>query len=87
MTWDYRLVEYVQTISGEKYSTLFIHEVYYDEDKNITGYLNMCAPQGDNLEEITADLNYMVAALKKPILKLSELKKLIKKGSKNDNEK
>ena len=45
------------------------HEVYYNEDGEVTGYTETpCDPYGETVEELTANLLQMSAALLDPVL-------------------
>ena len=72
MIWNYRVYRHVIVIDDtETEDYLAIHETYYDgsEDDNIvlvsTEAIN---PSGFDLAELTATLNQMLEATKKPIL-------------------
>ena len=79
--WNYRVVEkdvtYKIDCSEMEYENVSysIHEIYYDEEGNITmwsaesiaGYGEAC------VKDLKADLEYMLEACSKPILKESDL--------------
>lgn len=70
MTWNYRVIRKRHHFPGQPdHEELGIHEVYYDEDGNPASVtMDSMKPSGNTLEELAADLRYMVAALNKPIL-------------------
>lgn len=63
MSWNYRVMSIDR---GETYE---IHEVYYDEGGTPRAYTaNSVKPSGADLRELRSDLQWMLAALDKPIL-------------------
>lgn len=79
--WNYRVVEknrkYKIDCSEIEYENVSysIHEVYYDEDGSITMWSQSpISPFGDgDWRDLKADLEYMLEACSKPILKKSDL--------------
>lgn len=77
--WNYRVVEKV--LSKYKHDASYdttsyeIHEVYYDEDDSITMWsTEPIAGYGEgDWRDLKADLEYMLEACSKPILKESDL--------------
>jgi len=65
--WNYRVVE--------KNTSYSIHEIYYDEDGNITMWSaeSIIAYGEGCVKDLKADLEYMLEACSKPILKESDL--------------
>ena len=68
--WNYRIVK--KTYYGEP---LFgIHEVYYSEDgKPEMVTVDPVGPAGDTFEELLSDVEFMVAALTKPVLDYEDI--------------
>lgn len=79
--WNYRVVEKNITnkidCSNIEYDTTSyeIHEVYYDEDDNITMWsAESISPYGEGcLKDLEVDIKFMFEACSKPILKESDL--------------
>lgn len=81
--WNYRVVEKV--LSKHEHDTTYdttydttsyeVHEVYYDEDGNITMWSeDSIIPYGEGcLKDLEVDIKFMLEACSKPILKESEL--------------
>lgn len=77
--WNYRVVEKV--LSKHEHDTLYdttsyeIHEVYYDEDDNITMWsAESIIPYGEGcVKDLEVDIKFMFEACSKPILKESDL--------------
>ena len=79
MTWEYRVVkrtmkagEHAPGIPAEDETWLSIHEYFSPADWNggkgsIT--VDGMEPQGDTLDELREDLEHMLAALDKPVLR------------------
>ena len=65
-TWNYRIM-----INEDGHYS--IREVFYDAEKKIEGWTDECSPFGENLEELTNDMNYMMQALQREILVESEI--------------
>jgi roadblock/LC7 domain-containing protein len=80
-TWNYRIIEYPKD-KKTKIACFMIHEVYYDNGKIVSYTCNSVKALGETAEELIADLNMMLEATKKPVLKLKELDKEIKKNNK-----
>lgn len=72
MTWNYRVISRTDPSgSGELFG---IHEVYYDSIGRVEGWTEEpCDPFGESLSELRADLEMMMAALEKPVLKEADL--------------
>jgi hypothetical protein len=67
MSWNYRVIESVTGFT--------IHDVYYNDAGAITNVsVDEVAAYGETLDELRSDLEHYVAALEKPVLKLSEIK-------------
>lgn len=60
MSWDYRVHK---DSSGHH-----IIETYYDDNHKVKTYSGPMEVYGETLEELRADLSYMLTALDKPIL-------------------
>ena len=79
--WNYRVVEKNTTnkidCSDMEYENVSysIHEVYYDEDDNITMWsAESISPYGEGcLKDLEVDIKFMFEACSKPILKESDL--------------
>lgn len=79
--WNYRVVEKNITnkidCSEIEYDTTTygVHEVYYDEDDNITMWsAESISPYGEGcLKDLEVDIKFMFEACSKPILKESDL--------------
>lgn len=77
--WNYRVVEKV--LSKHERDTSYdttvyeVHEVYYDEDDNITMWsVEPIAPYGEGcVKDLEVDIKFMLEACSKPILKESDL--------------
>lgn len=79
--WNYRVVEKNTTnkidCSDIEYDTTVyeVHEVYYDEDDNITMWsAESISPYGEGcVKDLEVDIKFMLEACSKPILKESDL--------------
>ena len=79
--WNYRVVEKNITdkidCSNIEYDTTVyeVHEVYYDEDGNITMWsAESIIPYGEGcVKDLEVDIKFMLEACSKPILKESDL--------------
>lgn len=79
--WNYRVVEkdvtYKIDCSEMEYENVSysIHEVYYDEDGNITMWsAESISPYGEVcVKDLEHDLKFMLEACSKPVLKESDL--------------
>jgi hypothetical protein len=72
MTWNYRVVR----IEEEEYDRYQLYEVYYDDDGKIEDMTeDSMHPYGESVEELQNDLEYMMEALKQPVLDMKELEK------------
>ena len=77
--WNYRVVEKV--LSKHEHDTSYdttvyeVHEVYYDEDDNITMWsAEPISPYGEGcIKDLEVDIKFMLEACSKPILKESDL--------------
>lgn len=71
MTWNYRVIKY----DTDKDVICRIHEVFYNENRDIEGFTKEAVfPQGESLEELISDLQLMIGdARKNPVLSLKEL--------------
>lgn len=72
MIWNYRVVVRQDPDAlSEQYE---IHEIYYDSSGQIEAWTEEpCAPFGESLAELTADMELIGLALSKPPLKEQEL--------------
>ena len=67
MGWNYRVLAHKQF--DEVY--FYIHEVYYDEEGNPDGYVEIpVSPQSEEIKGMRWQLNKMNEALSKPIIKI-----------------
>lgn len=79
MYWNYRVIEKAVNMVEEGYeyctTSYTINEVYYDEDGSITMWsAEPIAGYGEgDWRDLKADLEYMLEACSKPILKESDL--------------
>jgi hypothetical protein len=73
MTWKYKVMRKTDPFGAlEHYG---FHEVYYNEDGEVTGYTETpCDPYGETVEELTANLLQMSAALLDPVLNYDAVK-------------
>jgi hypothetical protein len=72
MTWNYRVI--CRTVPAGPGELFGIHEVYYDSAGRIEYWTeDPCEPFGESLAELHADMERMLAALDKPVLRESEL--------------
>ena len=79
--WNYRVVEkdviYKIDCSEMEYENVSysIHEIYYDEDGNITMWsAESIIPYGENcVKDLEVDIKFMLEACSKPVLKESDL--------------
>lgn len=69
-TWNYRVLKH----TPEKGHTYYaIHEVYYADDGATNGHTeNAVWPVGETIEELRADINRMLLALDRPVIKATE---------------
>lgn len=75
--WNYRVVR----TEEEQYDSYQLYEVYYDDDGKIEGMTeNAMQPYGESVEELQNDLEYMMEALKQPVLDMKELEKQFKEN-------
>ena len=67
MTWKYKVMRKIDSLGAlEHYG---FHEVYYNDLREVTGYTETpCDPYGETVEELTANLLQMSAALLDPVL-------------------
>lgn len=69
MSWNYRVIRHYD-LNGNPY--LAVHDVYYrTQDDGTTLYSWGDTPahlQGENMEELTAELERMSEALRKPVI-------------------
>ena len=76
MQWNYRIVS-EEAPEGE---FLQLYEIYYDDGKIIGMLENPSKPYGENIDELQADMNYMMDAFRRPVLKLKDLENAFKRG-------
>lgn len=51
-----------------------IHEVYYDDEGEVTTYTTEpTSPRGENIEELRQSLEWMMEATKKPVLNYDKI--------------
>lgn len=77
MSWNYRVInrKYNHPLTGEETNEYGIYEVFYN--KNGTIYAcskHKMEPHGETIYELIADLEFMKAALEKPILNYDDIK-------------
>ncbi len=75
--WNYRIIERLQ----QGTTTYGIHEVYYDNNNQITNWSEPMDAYGESLEELKSDLEAQLKAFDKPVLfeTRDESKKLVEK--------
>ena len=74
--WNYRVVRTERQTKKEQYDIYQLYEVYYDDDGKIEGMTeNAMQPYGESLEELKNDLQWMMEALREPVLDMEELEK------------
>ncbi len=67
MVWNYRVIEHDKMFC--------IHEVYYNDNGDITAISEDAMPQhGETLEELANDMKYFLQALNRPVLSKEEIK-------------
>jgi hypothetical protein len=73
MVWNYRVVHHQKTDNFDEYYSLV--ECFYD-DGQLFAYSKdiLC---GDSIDELRSSLQYMMAALDKPVIEKSNLPKTI----------
>jgi len=79
-TWNHRVIHHN---TSELHDSYAIHEVHYRGDKIIGFTEDPVGVVGNDVDELFRELNLMKDALSHPILKLTELSDLIKKGLDN----
>lgn len=68
MTWNHRIIKKLDSLANVYYE---IHEVYYDNRGNPDGWTeDPVTPYGTNLEDLHADLAYLLNALDKPVMEI-----------------
>ncbi len=71
MNWNHRVIK-TETPDGPWFA---IHEVYYDDEGNLSGYSEKpVAVCGEGFDEIEETLKRMLRALEKPILAYGDFK-------------
>lgn len=76
MTWEYRVIRFLNAMPGGKIlDWLQIHRVYYRGDTISAWEPDPSKPGGESLEELREDLLLISMALEKPILKAEEMPK------------
>lgn len=68
MSWNYRVIEHHDTDGNPYYQ---IHEVYYDPSDVISWSVDAIEPLGESVEDLREDLEAMLAAFHKPVLRLT----------------
>jgi hypothetical protein len=69
MTWNYRVFKTTE----DGVESFDIHEVYYDKSGKPRSFTeNPCRPYGHSVEELKADLIYMLEAVNLPVLTISD---------------
>jgi len=83
MSWNYRLCKQtVTTPSGELETVFAIHEVYYEEDGQITAWTERPAyPMGETRDEFLGDMYHYRQAVEKGIVDLDVAHPEIKEES------
>jgi len=72
MSWNYRVIR-----SPLEATSLGIHEVYYDEEGRPSSWTEEpCGAVGDNLLELRAEVQYMMEAFERPVLRIVDGNKL-----------
>ncbi len=59
--WNYRIVK-------NRKGTYEMREVYYDQDRHPTAWVDPTVVEGDELEDIRGDMASRMEALKRPVL-------------------
>lgn len=68
--WNYRVIHHDNNDAGGYY----IHEVYYDKNDQIMGWVDPVEPFGETRRELLLDLLHMLMdAIDTPVLSLKEL--------------
>lgn len=71
MTWNYRVV---RKVYNDETILWGIHEVFYDDEGNPKAVtVDAIAPESESEEGIKTVLEWMLAALEKPILEYSDI--------------
>lgn len=80
MSWNYRVVRHYDELG----SNVEFHEIYYEDEaqKVVKCWSGPVRPWGEDLDDLTNDLNHMLEALGKPILEAGDLPK----GEDDDDE-
>lgn len=76
LSWNYRVVREVCTLPADlgTEDVFTLREVFYDDEgKPELWSSDPCHPQGETLDDIRADLNYMLVALEAPVLEMADL--------------
>ncbi len=75
MTWNYRVVHRSTKPEGRREDDYTIREIYYDtDDDGVIMWSSVDAtPSGTTLDELRRDLDFMTAALDKPVLEYDKL--------------
>lgn len=72
MTWNYRVIKHDQS----RPAYFAVHEVYYDEKGNVQSWTaESVVIVGDSKQEVMKTLEYIMADVRHPVLKESELDK------------
>lgn len=75
MTWNYRIIEHDTDQDDVGFC---LHEVYYDEYGKVKSWMQYGATIAeDTFEELTGTLTTVAKAFTLPVLKLSELNKIV----------
>jgi hypothetical protein len=74
-SWDYRVVEHGAEGVGTWYE---LAEVYYNDDGEIDGWCGVSGPYGDDVADLTEDVNAMAFAVRRPILQIEDLDGTVK---------
>jgi hypothetical protein len=67
--WNYRVIQ--RAVDGE--TELFVAEVFYNEDNQVTGWSGAADVVGEDLDDLRLELQHMSEALIEPILIEAEL--------------
>lgn len=74
MYWNHRVIKKKTEYNGIEWETFTIHEVYYDEDDLIYGWVETpAAPYAEELNDLWADVSRIQSALNHPVLNIEDL--------------
>lgn len=79
MYWNNRVFKTKVNEYGSEVDIYTIHEVYYNEDNTIMGWVDKEeGPYGESLEELKRSLEWMLEACDKPVIDRAELEEEMK---------